>query len=85
MQGNHLILDSVAEWGSKNKKETLYLGGGGGIYGEGLMIFKQRFAKNGIRDYYIGTKIRNEEIYRQAVKIAGVENGEYFPLYRRRK
>jgi serine/alanine adding enzyme len=80
---NSLILHEACKWGQSKDKKQLHLGG---AFSEELFIFKKGFTKNGICDYYVGEKIRNETIYNEFVnnkiKNGTIKNPSYFPLYR---
>lgn len=79
LNANSLILYTAATWGKENNKKTLHLGG---AFTEELFRFKHEFTKNGIFDYYVGTKIRNQEIYDKLVEKKGYVNEDFFPAYR---
>ena len=76
---NNLLLFTAATWGKENGKKTLHLGG---AFSESLFRFKQSFTKNGIFDYYVGTKIRNKEVYDELVNQKKDINLNFFPAYR---
>lgn len=80
LNGNSLILSEVANWGKENGKEKFHLGGA--TSSEDLRKFKLSFTKNQGLDYYVGSKIRQEKIYNELVKITNNENNTYFPQYR---
>lgn len=80
LNGNSLILSEVANWGKTNGKEKFHLGGAS--VSEDLRKFKLSFTKNEGLDYYVGSKIRQEEIYDELVKLTNNENNTYFPKYR---
>jgi len=83
LNANSLILHEACSWGKNNHKKKLHLGG---AYSEKLFAFKKQFTKNGICDYYIGEKARNEKVYQELVDIkkkkGTISNMEYYPLYR---
>jgi len=79
----NLIYAEAANWGKKNDKDSLHLGGGL----ENLLVFKKSFVKEeGMRDLWIGKKVRNQEIYDCLVDEAklknAIRNNDFFPLYR---
>lgn len=60
--GNNLLLYEVAKYGAEKGYEKFHLGGG--VEPEdGLFIFKKSFNKNGLKDFYIGKTIFNQEDY----------------------
>ena len=79
LSANNLILHTAATFGKEHNKKTLHLGG---AFTEGLYKFKHRFTKNGTYDFYVGTKIRNQEIYDKLIEKKGTINKEFFPAYR---
>lgn len=80
---NSMILREACTWGQLNGKTQMHLGG---AFSKELFAFKKEFIKQGICDYYIGKKIRNEEIYQDLVNkrinSGPISNMSYFPLYR---
>lgn len=76
--GNSLILYEVAKFAKKKEIKEFHLGGANG---EALLKFKKQFTKGGVLDFFVGTKIRNEDIYYKLVEINGRNKG-YFPEYR---
>lgn len=76
---NSLIFYEVAKWGKENGIEELHLGG---APEEGVFRFKKNFTKKGILDYFIGTRIRNEQVYNELINLRGRNNSGYFPEYR---
>lgn len=80
LNGNSLILSEVANWGKENGKEKFHLGGA--TVSEDLRKFKLSFTKNDGLDYYVGSKIRQENIYNELVKITNNQDNTYFPKYR---
>lgn len=80
LNGNSLILYEAAKWGKENGKENLHLGGMASE--DSLIKFKLSFTKSDGLDYYVGTKIRNKEIYDRLVEQYNKENSNYFPKYR---
>jgi len=83
LNANSMILREACLWGQNNGKKQMHLGG---AFTDELFAFKKQFTKKGICDYYVGKKIRNEEIYNELVnkrlKNGGILNNLYFPLYR---
>ncbi len=80
---NSLIMYEAAQWGQKNGKKQMHIGGGPAAE---LFAFKKQFTKKGFCDFYVGKKIRNEAVYNNLVNIK-IRNGQikdesYFPLYR---
>lgn len=75
---NSLILSKVAEWAKKRNIKQFHLGGASR---ESLFKFKKQFTKNGVLDYFVGSKIRNEKVYNELVKKHSNNTG-FFPKYR---
>ncbi len=85
---NKLMLYQAALRYKTMGKKCFHLGGG---YSgnDSLFKFKKGFNKNGLLDFYIGTKINNKDIYGKLVKEWKIENrlggnfkSDFFPLYR---
>ncbi|MED1468856.1 GNAT family N-acetyltransferase [Bacillus salipaludis] len=78
---NNSLIHYVVEWAKTKGKKALHLGGGYKGDSDTLYRFKKRFNKYGDLPFYIGKRIRNEEIYYELVKDLPVSEN-YFPLYR---
>jgi lipid II:glycine glycyltransferase (peptidoglycan interpeptide bridge formation enzyme) len=76
---NSLIICEIAQWAKDKGIKEFHLGGASK---ESLFKFKKSFTKNGVLDFYVGTKIRNESIYNTLIKLCGVNDKGYFPGYR---
>lgn len=64
----NLLLYEAAKWASQKGIKKLHLGGG--ISSEdSLFKFKKKFNKYGIRDFYVGRLISNEEKYRYLLQL----------------
>ena len=74
-----LMYYEVAKWGQERGIKEFHLGG---ATNESLYQFKKNFTKEGILDYFVGTRIRNEQIYSELVDLNGRNNSGYFPEYR---
>lgn len=83
LNANSMILNEIGKWGKKKGKKQLHLGG---AFSDELFAFKKHFTKKGICDFYVGKKIRNEQIYNELIDIklkkGGINDNSYFPLYR---
>ena len=85
---NYLMLyQAVLRYKAMGKK-CIHLGGG---YSgnDSLFKFKKGFYKNGLLNFYIGTKINNKDIYEKLAKEWEIKNrlevdydSDFFPLYR---
>lgn len=80
LNGNSLLLYEAAEWGKKNEKEYLHLGGAS--KSEALMSFKLSYTKHGIFKYFVGSRISQHDIYKKIVEKSGKKENDYFPQYR---
>ncbi|MEO2073961.1 MAG: GNAT family N-acetyltransferase [Bacillus sp. (in: firmicutes)] len=78
---NNALIHYVVKWAKTQGKKVLHLGGGYSGDSDTLYRFKKRFNKYGELPFYIGKRIRNEEIYEEIVRELPV-TGDYFPLYR---
>ncbi|MGL4402165.1 MAG: lipid II:glycine glycyltransferase FemX [Fusobacteriaceae bacterium] len=83
---NNMLIFEAAKWGGRNGKRYFHLGGGCTDNSDSLYRYKSTFTKNDPYKFYTGQKIHNTEIYQKLVeereKIEGIENRDYFPLYR---
>ena len=79
LSSNSLILYEICKWGVEKGKEALHIGG---AFTESLRNYKMQYTKRAIYDFYIGTKVRNQQVYDQLIRIKGRENSNYFPAYR---
>lgn len=76
---NSLIIYEVAKWGKEHGKKEFHLGG---ATQDSLFNFKKSFTKNGILDYYVGMRVRDEKMYNILIQLKGRNNNGYFPEYR---
>jgi len=76
---NHLILYEAAKWAQDKGIKEFHIGG---AYHETLLQFKKGFTKDGFLDYFVGTRIRNPEIYEKLLELCGKNGSGYFPEYR---
>lgn len=80
--GNSLLLYEIAKLGKAYGCKYLHLGGIG-VGEKSLMSFKTSFTKKGIYPFYVGTRVRNQEIYNKIVEKYPNDNPNYFPAYNR--
>ena len=88
---NNILKHKLILW-AKGKKIRYFLLGGGYSYCDGIFKYKNSFSKDGIKDFFIGKKIHNYEIYNLLVREWKQKNNinnalddydlNYFPLYR---
>jgi len=84
---NLMLYQAALRYKSMGKK---YFHLGGGYSGDdSLFKFKKGFNKNGLLDFYVGTKINNKDIYEKLAKEWKIKNkleenfkSDFFPLYR---
>lgn len=83
MSPAYILKYATADWCFENGYKYIHYGGGTTSDPEdSLLVFKKRFTKEGIFDFYIGSKVYNKEVYDLLVE--KTENGDsrYFPKYR---
>jgi len=80
--GNSILLYEIAKLGKAYGCKYLHLGGIG-VGEKSLMNFKTSFTKKGIYPFYVGTRVRNEEVYNKIVEKYPNDNPNYFPGYKR--
>lgn len=84
---NYLLMSEMIAWSHAQGFKHFVIGGGYGGNDE-LLRFKKGFAPEGTYDFYIGSKIFNQEVYDALVQIRKEskesfdETSAYFPLYR---
>jgi len=83
LNASSLMFYHLCLWGKTNNKKQFHLGG---AFTEGLFDFKKQFTRNGFCDFYVGKKIRNEEVYNiivnKKLQEGSIKDMSYFPLYR---
>ncbi|WP_047983986.1 lipid II:glycine glycyltransferase FemX [Ornithinibacillus californiensis] len=84
LRPNNILFDYMIQFCKEKGSSLLHLGGG---YEEndGLFQFKTSFTNNLLFDYYIGTRIFNQEKYNKIaseVRDKYDVNENYFPIYR---
>lgn len=80
--GSSLLYYAVAQWGVEHGKTQFHFGG---AHAEGLYHFKKSFTRNGISDFYVGKKVRNQEVYdllSESKAKEGIHDPTFFPKYR---
>ena len=80
---NDFLKYEIIKWAKDKGLKNLVLGGGYGA-DDGIFQYKQCLAPHGIRDFYIGRKIFDQESYDKLVQLREGEelNDKFFPLYR---
>lgn len=76
--GSSLLIYDIADKAQKSGYRYFDLGSADGP----LLEFKQTFTRSGFSDYYVGKKIRNQEIYDMLVAENGIGETAFFPAYR---
>lgn len=83
LAATNLLLYKAACYGADNGYKTLHLGGGVGSAEDSLFKFKRAFNPNGLKQFSIGKKIFNLELYNKICEMSNAEEGEkFFPAYR---
>lgn len=81
-----LLILEAAKYGISRGYKALHLGGGVGAKQDSLYNFKKAFNKGEEKDYHIGKKVFNKELYEKLTEMSGVsEDVSFFPKYRGRK
>jgi len=83
----NLLFYEAACWGRENGYKTFHLGGGVGSNEDSLYKFKSTFNRNSNNNFEIGSKIFDENQYKELVEMRKVETGidtrsGFFPKYR---
>jgi hypothetical protein len=83
MRPNDFLKAKIIEWGHENGYKNYILGGGYGKE-DGIYRYKKSFAPDGIKAFKIGSRVLNEEKYREICIQKGVEvKDDFIPAYRR--
>ncbi|SIS42459.1 lipid II:glycine glycyltransferase FemX [Salimicrobium flavidum] len=84
---NNLLFYEVGKWGVRKGYKKFHLGGGHSGENDGLFRFKKSMNKNGLINFYIGTKVWDDHSYEKLTKIkkdrvATELSTNFFPAYR---
>jgi serine/alanine adding enzyme len=79
---SNLLLYEAALWGQEQELEEFHLGGGAGGREDGLFAFKKRFSPNGVREFWTGKAVHDEEAYRRLSGGLEIDMEGFFPAYR---
>lgn len=85
--GGIMLEATAARWGKENGYQFIHHGGGRtSADDDALFLYKKKFGRNTLFDFYIGKKVWNKDIYDRLVEIRKlgdpVIEKEYFPAYR---
>lgn len=78
---NNLLIESAILEGHQRGYAYLHMGAGVKA-NDSLFAFKASFSKSGRNEYFIGKKVRNEDVYHQIVSGLSLQSNDYFPIYR---
>ena len=82
LRPNEIMKYEVMKWGHSQGLKYFVLGGGYGT-DDGIFMYKKGLAPNGIYNFFVGSKIFNDEIYIKLCEEKGTNlNSSYFPSYR---
>jgi hypothetical protein len=79
---SNLLLYEAALWGQERGLSEFHLGGGAGGREDGLLAFKKRFSPDGVREFWTGKAVHDEETYRRLSGGAEIDFEGFFPAYR---
>lgn len=82
-RANDFLKYEIIKWAKEKGLQNFVLGGGYGS-DDGIFQYKMNLAPHGIKDFYIGRKVFDQETYNQLVDLRSEENlnEQFFPLYR---
>lgn len=85
-RANDFLKYEIIRWGVEKGLSNFVLGGGYGS-DDGIFQYKLNLAPNGVKDFYIGRNIFNNEAYKMLVNIRRSEDmdileSKFFPAYR---
>lgn len=86
LRPNDFLKYEIIKWSKENGLKYFVLGGG---YGEddGIFNYKRNFSPNGVKKFYIGKRVFNQQKYNQLVEMRLEDSKlnsdtDYFPIYR---
>ncbi len=82
LRPNEILKYEIMKWGHNIGLKYFVLGGG---YGgdDGIFVYKKGLAPNGIYNFFVGTKIFNDEVYdRLCEEKKTSQESSFFPSYR---
>ena len=89
-RANDFLKFEIIKWAKEKGLKNFVLGGGYGA-DDGIFQYKMNLAPHGIKDFYIGRKIFDENVYRELLSIRSKGNKDmedkliyigFFPAYR---
>lgn len=82
-RANDFLKYEIIKWAKGEGMKNFVLGGGYGS-DDGIFQYKMNLAPHGIRDFYIGRKVFDQENYDRLIGLRKNEklNEKYFPVYR---
>lgn len=89
-RANDFLKYEIIKWAQEKGLKNFVLGGGYGA-DDGIFQYKMNLAPHGIKDFYIGRKIFDENVYRELLSIRSKGNKDmedklihigFFPAYR---
>lgn len=85
--GGVMLEATAARWGKENGYRYIHHGGGrSSAEDDPLYLYKKKFGKHTLFDFYITRKVWQEELYSRLIlerkKEGPIANPEYFPMYR---
>lgn len=81
----YILKYETAVWAKENGVSVIHYGGGtSDNEDDPLFLFKKKFTKDAIFDFYVGKKIWNEQIYAELCEKKNIDRStvDYFPQYR---
>lgn len=79
----YILRYALVDWGKAHGYKLIHTGGGlTGSPDDPLYLFKKKFSQKTEYDFYLGTKIWNEEVYKKIVNLTETEGQGFFPNYR---
>lgn len=83
LRPNEIMKYEIMRWGHSRGLKYFVLGGGYGS-DDGIFVYKKGLAPNGIYNFFVGTKIFDENIYEELCKERGAnKETSFFPAYRK--
>ncbi len=84
LAATNLILYKASLWGSEHGFTSMNLGGGVGSSEDGLLKFKKSFNKEEPKQFYIGRKVFDPDVYQELTMMRGdsITDVNFFPVYR---
>ena len=84
LRPTEMLKYEIMKWSAQHNLKYFVLGGGHGA-DDGIYLYKKGLAPSGVYNFFVGSKIFNEELYKKLChekNLTDLDN-TFFPLYRK--